>query len=332
MGFQLKIVIMSWRFNWQFNNQMLTPEQSSSVTITIENNTNSTLYFSDFNIKFDNYIISLSQTFIHLLPNQTKSCASEQFSIPANIVGKIFFYINFKVFQCIRKNWVSLGEFNSSSGYYIPIVHQPIYTAFVSKGRSIMDREVGDPISQMLMEWGFSTRTVGFEVIVNDDETPEAVRREIKNSDAIILIATQRYLDSEGAKKVFEWAYSEIGIGYAHKKPLVIIKETGVKIGGLSSYLTKYGKVLEIPFYRNDLESLRHILGNVMPLFRNNIKDNKWDDFVERGLDFIAKAAVGAIAVTLFNGMSRSFNPYFKPKGKQRKRSKQIKKITKRST
>src|SRR5688500_5032151 len=123
MGFQLKIVIMSWKFNWQFNNQMLTPEQSSSITITIENNTNSTLYFSDFNIKFDNYIISLPQTFIHLLPNQTKSCASEQFSIPANIAGKIFFYINFKAFQCIRKNWVSLGEFNSSSGYYIPIVH-----------------------------------------------------------------------------------------------------------------------------------------------------------------------------------------------------------------
>ena len=323
---------MSWRLNWQINHQMLTPEQSSSITITIENNTNSTMYFSDFNIKFDNYIISLPQTFIHLLPNQTKSCASEQFNIPANIAGKIFFYINFKAFQCIRNNWVSLGEFNSSSGYYISIVHQPIYTAFVSKGRSMIDREVGDPISQLLREWGFSTRTVGFEVIVNDNETPEAVRREIKNSDAIILIATQRYLDSEGAKKVFEWAYSEIGIGYAHKKPLLIITERGVKMGGLSFYLTKYGKVLEIPFYRNDLESLRQILENVMPLFRKNIKDNKWDDFVERGLDFISKAAVGAIAVTVFKGMSKSFNQYLKPKQKQRKRSKQSKKITKRST
>ena len=54
---------------------------------------------------------------------------------------------------------------------------------------------IGDPIVEMIKEWGFETVTVGIEVKVPEEEVPQKVREEIKKADALIAIATPRYMD-----------------------------------------------------------------------------------------------------------------------------------------
>jgi len=48
----------------------------------------------------------------------------------------------------------------------------------------------------MIREWGFETVTVGVEVKVPEEEVARTVEEEIKKADALIAIATPRFLDA----------------------------------------------------------------------------------------------------------------------------------------
>jgi len=115
----------------------------------------------------------------------------------------------------------------------------PFYRVFVSRGLSVEDRAIGDPIVEIIREWGFETVTVGIEVKVPDNQVPQAVREEIRKADAVIAIATPRYLDAlTGLWRTLEWHHGEVGIAFGIDKPLLILKDKRTSLGGLPSYLT----------------------------------------------------------------------------------------------
>ena len=65
--------------------------------------------------------------------------------------------------------------------YFLNIYPRPFYRVFVSRGLRVEDKAVGDPIVEMIGEWGFETVTVGIEVKVPEEQVPIAVRREIES-------------------------------------------------------------------------------------------------------------------------------------------------------
>jgi hypothetical protein len=159
----------------------------------------------------------------------------------------------------------------------------------------------------MIREWGLNTMTVGIERQVPKDSTDEAIRQEIKSSDAVILIATPRFVDSDSFKRTFEWGDAEFALGYGEKKPLIIFLEDGVRLGGLPAYQEKHDKVPKIIFDRRNLASVRPYLDNLMPRFRKSIENKRWDDLVEGVTDFLFKASIGRAAVCVIYGLMGGF-------------------------
>ena len=52
------------------------------------------------------------------------------------------------------------------------------------------------------------------------------MREEIRNSDAVVLIATTRFVDSGMFTRTFEWGNDEFALGYGERKPLLIFLES----------------------------------------------------------------------------------------------------------
>lgn len=99
---------------------------------------------------------------------------------------------------------------------------------FVSRGLRQEDKAIGDPIVEMIREWGFETVTVGIEVKVPEEQVIQKIREEIRKADALIAIATPRYIDAlTGIWKTLEWLHAEVGIAFGIDKPLLIQKTEG---------------------------------------------------------------------------------------------------------
>jgi hypothetical protein len=163
-----------------------------------------------------------------------------------------------------------------------------------------MDRRIGDPIAMLMNDWSFLTRTVGIEVQVPDTLVDLQVRREILAADAVILIATPRSYDIQSRTWLtLEWLHDEIGIAFGFQKPLLILKDKSVKLGGLPSYLTGKYPQLQIEFSPSTLEQLKLRLSQAMPSLRRSIEDNNTTQLVQGvGTSIIAGLAiVGGVVV-----------------------------------
>jgi len=140
--------------------------------------------------------------------------------------------------EYINNQWVDLGYYSSENQYFISVYPTPLYRVFVSRGLSAEDRAIGDPIAEMIREWGFETVTVGVEVEVPEEQIPTKVKEEIKRCDALIAIATPRHLDTlTGLWRTLEWLHGEVGMAFGIDKPLLILKDKRVSLGGLPGYL-----------------------------------------------------------------------------------------------
>ena len=156
---------------------------------------------------------------------------------------------------------------------------RPLYRVFVSRGLSIEDRVISDPIVEMIREWGFEAVTVGVEVEVPRELVARKVREEIMEADALIAIATPRHLDAlTGLWKTLEWLHGEVGIAFGIDKPILILKDKRVDLGGLPSYL-RFEHVPIIEFDPYNLEELRVKPAIVMPGFREWIETKRRQKF-----------------------------------------------------
>lgn len=315
---------MTWELRWNFNSNSLSPGSVTSLTLTLENRENTFLAISDFSLDFDFRRYLLPRLSMQIPPNNSGTALSENFRIPNTVVGGRSFYFRYKIHRYSKGNWIDLGTRVSPKPHCLQIVPRPLYKVFISRGLHLEDSIVANPISCMIREWGFKTMTIGIELQVSENSTDEAIRREIKTSDAVILIATPRFVDSDTLKRTFEWGHAEFSLGYGEKKPLLIFLEKQVKLGGLPAYQDEHDKVPTILFERRNLNSIRPHIDSLMPIFRKSIENKKWSDWVDGAGDFLLKASAGVITAGVIYGLVGGFK-----QSESRNRSKNKRKFAK---
>ena len=208
------------------------------------------------------------------------------------------------MYEYINNSWIDLGSYMSEKQYFINVYPRPFYKVFVSRGLSTEDRMIGDPIAEMIREWGFETVTVGIEVKVPEEQVPIKVKEEIKDSDAVIAIATPRYQDAlTGLWRTLEWLHAEVGIAFGIDKPLLILKDKRVSLGGLPSYLTGLKQIAVIEFDPYNLDEVKLRLSSLMPAFREWIETKQRREFFE----ILGKIVIGGLAafgaITIISGI-----------------------------
>ncbi|MCD6146147.1 MAG: hypothetical protein J7J03_07100 [Methanosarcinales archaeon] len=176
---------------------------------------------------------------------------------------------------------------------------------------------IGDPIAEMIREWCFETVTVGIEVTVPDEQVPSQIREEIRRADAVMAIATPRHRDDlTGLWKTLEWVHDEVGISFGidDDKPLLILKDKEVSIGGLPSYLTEIEQIPLIEFDPYNLGELRIELSAIMPGLREWAENKRRQEF----FDELGRITIGGLAVvggiTIMSGIIGALDGAFKGK------------------
>jgi hypothetical protein len=244
-------------------------------------------------MEFDFGTYDLQTVAGQIAPMRTQFLGTASLPLPAVAVGRKMFNFKYRIYEYVGNDWLDIGLYQLDQQFFISVYPKPLYRVFVSRSLCVQDRVMGDPIVEMIREWGFQTVTIGVEIQVPEERVVETVREQIRTADAVIAIASPRHLDAlSGFWKTLEWAHGEVGIGFGIDKPLLILKETRVVLGGLPAYLAaRQTPNLEFDAYQ--LEDLRTRLPAVMPEFRGWIETKRRQEF----LASLGKLAVGALAV-----------------------------------
>jgi hypothetical protein len=172
----------------------------------------------------------------------------------------------------------------------------PTYSAFVSRSVWASDAPVLNPMVAMIEEHGFATHTIGVDIVADYPNLSPQVKNAIRANDCLVVITTKRDLSAISNRwKTFEWSHGETGIGYSAEKPILVLTDYEVQLGGLPASLP--GPKVE--FDTNNLAALPRDLSRVMPEFRNQIANNKSNELLGR----VAKAAVPVAAFGIGVGL-----------------------------
>jgi hypothetical protein len=284
----------NWIIRWNFSKPTYTPDERALVSFWIENTGNTHLYFSNLGLEFDFGTYSLESISGMVSPRENKFLGNVGLLLPKNVVGRKIFTLKYHIHEYIDNNWIDLGVYSSDKQYFISVFPMPFYRVFVSRGLQTEDRAIGDPIVEMIKEWGFETVTVGIEVKAPDEQVAMATREEIKKSDAMIAIATPRFMDAlTGLWRTLEWCHNEVGVAFGIDKPLLILKDRRVSLGGLPSYLVEYKQAPVMEFDPYNLDELRIGLSGLMQGFREWIETKRRQEF----FDTLGRILVGGLAV-----------------------------------
>lgn len=293
----------NWIIRWNFNKSFYSPGEQAFISFWIENVGQSNLYLSDLELVFDFGSYNLQSFSDSVTPRQNKFLGDVWISLPKNVVGQKIFSFNYHLYEDIGGQWNGIGQYSSEKQYFISLYPTPFYKVFLSRGLLTEDRTVGNPITEMIREWGFETVTVGIEVLVPELQVPMKVKEEIRNSEAVIAIATPRTVDAlTGLWRTLEWFQCEVGLAFGVDKPLLILKDKRVTLGGLPSYLSKSGELPIIEFDPYNLDQLKTGLSSLMPGFREWIETKRRQEF----FNGLSKIAVGGLAfvglIAILNG------------------------------
>lgn len=284
----------SWVIRWRFNKESYNPGETASASFWLENTGDTHLYLSELKLEFDFGTHNLENISGMIRPRENKLLGNVHLSLPESIVGRRIFRIKYHMYEYADNNWIDLGYYYSDKWYFIGVYPKPFYRVFVSRGLREEDRSIGDPIAEMIREWGFETVTVGIEVEVPDEQVPARVREEIRKADALIAIATPRHRDDlTGLWKTLEWLHNEVGIAFGIDKPLLILKDKRVSLGGLPLYLANLEAVPIIEFDPYNLDELRIVLSTLMPEFREWIETKRR----QKSFDALGRVIVGGLAI-----------------------------------
>ena len=296
-----------WISRWNFSKSTYAPGDSASVSFWLENTGDTHLHLSDLQMQFDFGTYNLESVSGMVPPRTNKLLGRVNLLLPKDVVGQKAFTLKYRMYEYISDTWVDLHFYQPTNQYLVGIYPTPLYRVFLSRGLRMEDRVVGDPMAEMVREWGFETVTVDIEVHAPENQVPGKVREHIKKSDAVIAIATPRFVDGlTGLWRTLEWCHAEVGIAFGIDKPLLILKDTRVSLGGLPSYLADPGHTPVIEFDPYNLDELRPRLSAIMPPFRDWIGTKRRREF----LDAVGKIAVGGLAVVgaiaIINGITGS--------------------------
>lgn len=295
----------NWIIRWNFNKESYIPGESALISLWLENTDNTYLYVSELGLEFYFGTYNLENICGMVPPRTNKFLGYVNLLLPKNVVGRSIFRLKYRMNEYLNNNWIDLGLSRADKQYSISIYPKPLYRVFVSRGLRTEDRVVGDPIAEMIREWGLETVTVGIERQVSEEQVPSQVREEIKIANAMVVIATPRYIDAlTGLWKTLEWVHNEVGIAYGIDKPLLILKDRKISIGGLPSYLTELKTAPLVEFDPYNIDELRIGLSAIMPGFREWIEDKRRQEF----FNGLGKVVVGGLAavggITIINGIT----------------------------
>jgi hypothetical protein len=93
--------------------------------------------------------------------------------------------------------------------------------------------------------------------------------------------------------RTLEWAHNEIGIAFGVDKPLLILKEKGIEVGGLPSFLANYGGALFLEYDPYNLTYLKYSLALLMPAFRGWTEGQNSQSLLE----ILGKITIGGLAI-----------------------------------
>lgn len=286
----------TWIIRWNFDKLTYKPGDKPQVSFWLENTGNVYLYLSNLQLNFDFDTYKLENISGMISPNENRFLGYVDLVLPNHVIGRKIFTINYSMLELINNEWINLGNYQSDEQYFISIYPTPLYKVFVSRGLSIEDRAVGDPIVEMIREWGFQTATVGIEVQVPEEQVPDEVRRQIKKADGVVAIATPRFMDAlTGLWRTFEWCHDEVGVAFGVDKPLLILMDRGTVLGGLPSYLTTDQQTLNLEFDQYNLDEVRHNIATIMPAFRDWVDTGRKQNFLESLQKVLAGVGVAAI-------------------------------------
>ena len=282
----------NWIIRWNFNKPMYTLGEQPLASFWLENTGNTYLYLSNVELDFEFGAYNLETISGMISPRENKFLGNVSLPLPINVVGRKIFTFKYFMQEHISDNWIDLGFYQSDKQYFISVYPSPFYRVFVFRGLGIEDRTIGDPVAEMIREWGFETVTVGIEVKVPDEQLAMTVKEEVKRADGAIAIVTPRFTDAEtGLRVTSEWCHNEIGISFGIDKPLLILKDRRVALGGLPSYLPPSYPSIEFDSY--NLDELRIGLSTVMSGFREWVETERKQNFFES----LKKVVVGGLVV-----------------------------------
>lgn len=287
----------NWTISWNFNKPSYSSGEQALASYSMKNTGENPLYLSDLELDFDFGTFNLESIGGKVAPREDRFLGNIWLTLPKNVVGRKFFTLKYHLHEFIDNNWVDLGTYSSEKQYFISIYPMPFYSVFVSRGLSVEDKAVGNPIAETIREWGFETVTVGIEVKVPEEQVPMKIREEIKKSEALMVIATPRFMDAlTGTWRTLEWLHNEVGIAFGIDKPLLILKDKRVSLRGLPSYLLNLKQVPAVEFDPYNLDELKIGLSSIMPDFREWIENKRKQGFKES----LGRLVVGGLAVVGF--------------------------------
>jgi hypothetical protein len=299
----------NWIIRWNFDKSSYEPGKSASLSFWLENTGNDYLHLSNLELNFDFGTYNLEESVGGMVtPREDKFLGNVSLLLPENVVGRKIFTLKYQMYEYINNEWIDLGFYTPNEQYFISVYPKPFYRVFVSRGLRSEDRAIGDPIAEMIREWGFETVTIGIEVEVPEEQVPVKVKEEIKKSDAVVAIATPRFLDAlTGLWRTLEWFHNEVGIAFGIDKPLLILKDKGVTLGGLPSYLAEIEQTPLREFDSYNLDELKTGLSTIMPGFRDWVETKRRQEFfdsVKKGLA-VAGIAIGSGIIGYLLGSSK---------------------------
>lgn len=282
---------------WKFSKTSYRPGDKGTMNFWLDNAGPTFLGVSDLGLQFEHQVPSGEWwpclRSAQIRPGRSGFAGSIPFTLPKLVIGtqKYSVFCNVLEWNDDPQEWQDMATVNTSFEYGINVFPLPLYQAFFSRSIRREDRPSGDEIADAIQEWGFDPVTVGIEIIVDDQSRlDEVIRQEVLQSDCLIAIAIPRTLDIlTRLWHTLEWLHGESGIAFGVDKPILILKENSVTLGGLPGQFREF----VIDFNQFDIQDLRAKLSIVMPGFRQSIASKRNQEFIKA----LGKVALGGLAV-----------------------------------
>lgn len=290
------MVTLTWRFDKPF----YSPSENARIDFWLQNNGVNHIYISQISVEFEFGIYTSPETICGMIAPLNSGLPNIGFlgaasvPLPSDRVGPQRFNFKYTIHEWINQKWVSHAV-RRTPQFIVNIYSTTIYPVFLSRGIGFEDRIIGDQIAQILREWGCDPVTVGINIHVPEHRVVSEIERRIQASRGLIAIATPRIYDRSTLEwYTFEWLQSEAALAYSKRKPILILKDRTVTLGGLPSHLHP-GTQLEFdPMNMGDLKTK---LSVIMPRFRRALEQRATQEFYQSLEDLAIKglAAFGAI-------------------------------------
>ena len=271
-----------WALYPQTNKLVYKPGESLKINLTVENLSDSSLYFSQAQVA-----PSWAEGEVGIKPIEVKDylpghasmfLTTFNMTLPQQVgLYTLKFGLETWVYNYYTVSWENLGVLWTSDWGYIQVTPTPTYTAFVTRSNRPEDTPIVEQIETMIQLWGFEPHTVGIDIFSEDPlKVPAAIEQQISQSAAVIAIATPRdYSLQENLYQTFPWFHIETGMAFRSDKPLLFIVDERIKLEGL----LEYPNFPKVHYHPAKLEILEHRLAVVMPSFRKWISDKKSQEF-----------------------------------------------------